>query len=333
MLDRLAVPIVQAPMARGVSTPALAAAVSGAGGLGFLATGYRSPEAVAAELDELRALTGAPFGVNLFSPTAHPADREAVTAYARRIGADPAEARFDDDGYGAKLELVLRERPAVVSFVFGCPEADVVRRLRDAGVAVWATVTTPGEAAIAAARGVDAIVVQGVEAGGHRGTFGDEADDYGLLALLQLVRDGTGLPLVAAGGIATGAAVAAVLAAGAAAAQLGTAFMRCPESGTAAAHREWLDSDTPTALTRAFSGRLARGLVNDFMREHSDHAPEAYPELVHLTAPIRRAGDPQRTNLWAGQAHRLAAELPAADVVATLAGDAREALRRAGGSG
>ena len=319
MLERLAVPIVQAPMAGGPSTPALAAAVSGAGGLGFLATGYRATDRVAADVAEVRRLTGAPFGVNLFFPPSAPADPEAVRAYARRIGVEPGEPRFDDDDYGAKLELVIRERPAVVSFTFGCPDGELVARLRDGGSAVWVTVTTPEEARAAVRAGADALVVQGVEAGGHRGTFGGEPGDYGLLALLQLVAAEHDLPLVAAGGIATAAAVRAVLALGAAAAQIGTAFMRCPEAGTAPAHREALASERPTALTRAFTGRLARGVVNGFMREHSAHAPEAYPEIAYLTAPIRRAGDPERTSLWAGQAHALAAELPAAEVVARLA--------------
>jgi nitronate monooxygenase len=323
VLDQLRVPIVQAPMAGGPSTPALAAAVGEAGGLGFLAAGYRTPEAEAEDVAALRALSPAPFGLNLFVPRGGPADPTVLAAYARRLAGHPlGEPRWDDDAYEAKLELAERERPAVVSFTFACPEAAVVERMRRAGCAVWITVTTPGEAALAAAAGADALVVQGVEAGGHRGSFTDGAGDIALLALLQLVRAVTTLPLVATGGIATEAGVAAARAAGASAAQVGTALMLCPEAGTAAAHRAAIASDRPTALTRAFSGRLARGIVNDFMREHSAHAPVAYPELVHLTRPIRTAGDPERTNLWAGQAHALARELPAAEVVARLAAEA-----------
>lgn len=307
-------------MAGGPSTPALAAAVSEAGGLGFLATGYRPLDALREDLRELRALTAAPFGVNLFMPARAPADPEVVRAYARRIGVEPGDPRFDDDGYGEKLELALDEGPAVVSFVFGCPDAGLVERLQRGGSAVWVTITTPLEAGAAAAAGADALIVQGVEAGGHRGSFGGEPGDYGLLALLQLVRARTELPLVAAGGIATAAAVRAVLALGAAAAQVGTAFMRCPEAGTAPAHRDAIAAERPTALTRAFTGRPARGIVNDFMRRHSAHAPDAYPEVAYLTAPIRRAGDPEQTNLWAGQAHALAPELSAAEVVRRLAG-------------
>ena len=313
-------------MAGGPSTPALAAAVSGAGGLGFLATGYRAVDAIADDLAELRRLTDAAFGMNLFLPPRGAADPEVVTAYAVRAGLDPRDARMDDDDYAAKLELAERERPAVVSFVFGCPDPQVVRRLQDRGSAVWVTVSTPQEADAGARAGAEALIVQGVEAGGHRATFGEQPGDYGLLSLLQLVRARCDLPLVAAGGIATGAAVAAVLVAGAAAAQVGTAFMRCPEAGTNPPHRAALATDRPTALTRAFTGRLARGIENEFMREHSAHAPEAYPEIAHLTRPMRAAGDPERMPMWAGQAHALAPELPAAEVAAKLAAGAEAAL-------
>jgi nitronate monooxygenase len=195
------------------------------------------------------------------------------------------------------------------------------------------TVTTPVEARAAAEAGADALVVQGVEAGGHRGSFDDSSPgDIGLLALLQLVGAQSDLPLVATGGIATGRGVAAVLAAGAAAAQLGSAFMLTPEAATSAAHREVLSGDDPTALTRAFTGRTARGVVNSFMREH-EAAPSAYPEVHHLTAPIRAAarerGDADPVNLWAGQAYPLTEAVPAAQLVRQLSEDARTALRAA----
>ena len=198
------------------------------------------------------------------------------------------------------------------------------------------TVTTPGEARVAAAAGAHALVVQGVEAGGHRGTFDDAAPgDIGLLALLQLVRATVDLPLVATGGIATGRAVAAVLAAGAAAAQLGTAFMLCPEAATAPAHRDAIAGDGDTALTRAFTGRTARGVVNRWMREHGAQAPSAYPDVHHLTAKIRAAareqGDPDGFHLWAGQAHTLARPVPAGELVRQLAAEAQAALREAAG--
>ena len=195
--------------------------------------------------------------------------------------------------------------------------------LREAGSEVWVTVTGPEEARLAQWAGATALVAQGIEAGGHRGSFADPGD-LGLLALLALLGGpDSPLPLVAAGGIATAPSVAAVLAAGARAAQVGTAFMRCPEAGTAEAHRAALAEPGATALTRAFSGKPARGIRNRFLREHPD-APGAYPELHHLTAPIRAAGrergDAEVLNLWAGQTHELARAIPAADLVAELAG-------------
>jgi len=203
---------------------------------------------------------------------------------------------------------------------------------------VWVTVTRPGEARLAVDAGADALVVQGAEAGGHRASFRDDpAEDVtggiGLLSLLQLVRAQADIPLVATGGIATGAAIAAVLAAGAAAAQLGTAFLGCPEAGTAAVHRQALADNAPTAMTRAFTGRLARGIRNRFLDHYSAAAPVAYPELHHLTAPLRQAGraagDPGLVNLWAGQTYELGRQLPAGQLVRTLAEEARVALQQA----
>jgi nitronate monooxygenase len=208
-------------------------------------------------------------------------------------------------------------------------------RLREAGTEVWVTVTTPPEALAAAGAGAAALVVQGVEAGGHRGSFDDAAPgDIGLLALLQLAGAAVDLPLVATGGIVTGRGVAAVLAAGAAAAQVGTAFMLTPEAATVGAQRAALAAgDAPTALTRAFSGRTARGIVNRFMTDHGEGAPGAYPEVHHLTSPLRAAareqGDAGGFNLWAGQAYALAREAPAGELVVALAEEARAALREA----
>ena len=325
-------PIVQAPLAGGPSTAELAAAVSGAGGLGFLAGGYTAPDALRADIERLRGLTGAAFGVNLFVLAETDVDEQAVAAFAARLGVPPDAARFDDDAFGAKLEVVLDARPAVVSATFGLPPADAVARLHERGIAVWATVTEPDEAEAARDAGADALVVQGVEAGGHRGTF-DDADgrgEIGLLALLRLVRAVTDLPLVAAGGIADGAGVAAVLAAGARAAQIGTAFMRTPEAGTSPAQRAALGGDELTAVTRVFTGRRARGIVNRFVREHGASAPAAYPQVHYLTAPLRAAaraaGDADGINLFAGQAYRLAPEAPAADLVRRWSDEAREAL-------
>ncbi|HKU44037.1 MAG TPA: nitronate monooxygenase [Polyangiales bacterium] len=336
-------PIVQAPMAGGPSTPELTAAVSEAGGFGFLAAGYKSVAAVEAELARTRQLTQRPFGLNLFVPTPPPADPAALQRYlariapeAERYGVQLGAASHDDDAWADKLELALRLRPAVLSFAFGCPEPALLERLRRAGIASWITVTEPAEAERAEAAGADALVVQGVEAGGHRGTFEDRdgVGEVGLLALLRLCARRSALPLVAAGGIADGWGVAAVLAAGARAAQIGTGFLRCPEAATNPAHRKALAAAaTSTALTRAFSGRRARGIVNRFLREHSAEAPQAYPNIVRATSQLRAAGaraaDPEVVNLWAGQAYPLAEERSAAELIATWSREAREALRRA----
>ena len=329
-------------MAGGPSTPDLAAAVSNAGGLGFLAAGYRKPEELEADLAGTRVMTAAPFGVNVFLVAETPIDASALAAYAKAIEPDArrlqvalGEPRFDDDFLQAKIEIICRDRPAIASFTFGCPSPELVARLHDLDVAVWVTVTELDEALTATQAGADALVVQGAEAGGHRGSFvdSDGRGEVALLPLLALVGRACELPLIASGGIADGAGVAAVLAAGARAAQLGTAFLLCPEAATSAAHREALGAATPTAITRAFSGRRARGIVNAFMRDHDEHAPSAYPHVNQLTAPLRAAarttGDADAVNLWAGQAHSLAQALPAGALVRQLSADARTAIQRA----
>ncbi|WP_405150546.1 nitronate monooxygenase [Sphaerisporangium sp. NBC_01403] len=333
-------PIVQAPMAGGPSTPELAAAVSAAGGLGFVAAGYDSAETLRAGIRAVRARTDAPFGVNIFVPSAEKADQAAVDAYAARLRGEaerygvPLGVPVDDDGeWRHRLAVVAEERVPVVSFTFGLPSREVIEEARRAGAYVIVTVTTPDEAVAAHEAGADALVAQGIEAGGHRGGFTDDAGDFGLLVVLRLALRLTPLPVVAAGGITDGAGVAAVLAAGAVAAQLGTAFLLAPEAGTSVAHREALRSYDRTAVTRAFTGRRARGLVNRFLEEHTGEAPSAYPQVHHLTAPLRaaarKAGDAGAINLWAGQGFRLAEEVPAGELVRRLGAEAEEALTRA----
>ena len=329
-------------MGGGPSTPALAAAVSNAGGLGFLAGGYKTPAELQAEITELRRLTKNPFGVNLFALTSAPVDEAQIASYASLLegeanqrGVALGEPRFDDDFFDDKLEIVLDDRSPIVSFTFGCPATPIVHRLRERQIGVWVTITDVAEAKAAIRAGADALIVQGTEAGGHRGSFKDldGQGELSLLPLLRLVSRANGRPLIASGGIADGASVAAALAAGADAVQIGTAFMRCPEAGTSSVHRAALSETALTALTRAFTGRRARGIVNAFMREYGASAPAAYPHVHHLTAPLRaaarRANDADAINLWAGQAHELAEEAPAAELVARLAEDARAALAAA----
>jgi len=328
LTDLLRSRIVVAPMAGGPSGPELVVAAGRAGALGFLAAGYKAPTAMAAEIAAVRAATGEPFGVNVFVPGVAYADREVLDRYLATLrGAGPlGEPAWDDDGFGAKVEALLADPPPVVSFTFGCPSGEVISALRDAGSLVAVTVTSPGEAAVAAAAGADALCVQGYEAGAHRGTFANDdapGRDYGLLSLIGQVAGVTGLPQIAAGGIMGPRQVRAVVAAGAVAAQCGTAFLRCPESGAHPRYKAALADPryTATALTRAFSGRPARGLVNQFIRDHQD-APAAYPEINNATRPLRAAaaagGDTERMSLWAGQGYRSATEHPAGEIAERL---------------
>ena len=320
--------IVVAPMAGGPTTADLVIAAGRAGALGFLAAGYKTPEAMAAEITAVRAATAEPFGVNVFVPGAPYRDAAALAGYLGTLGPGLGDASWDDDGFDGKTAALLADPPAVTSFTFGCPPPGVIRALQDAGSAVAVTVTSPGEARLAAEAGADAVCVQGYEAGAHRGTFGNDdapGRDRGLLSLIGEVAAVTGLPQVAAGGVMGPRQVRAVLAVGAAAAQCGTAFLRSPESGAHPLHKAALADPryTATTVTRAFSGRPARGLVNEFIIEHSD-APPAYPEINNATRPLRAAaaarGDTERMSLWAGQGYRLAAELPAAEIVDRLRG-------------
>jgi nitronate monooxygenase len=338
-LSELQVPIVLAPLAGGPSTPQLAAAVCEAGGLGFLASGYLTAAESASRISQARALTDRPFGVNVFVPGAGASDPGVYADYVAALhaeaavwGAEPGEPRCSDDDWQEKLALLLEDPVPVVSFTFGCPSPGTLRSLKQAGSETWVTITSPREAQLAEKAGADVLVVQGAEAGGHRASFEDGEDEppYALLALLQLLAGAIEVPLVATGAIATGAGLLATLAAGASAAQIGTAFMLCPEAGTAAPHRAAIATDTPTELTRAFTGRLARGIRNRFLREHRG-APIAYPEIHYATAPIRRLArerdDAEKINLWAGEAHSLAREEPAAGVVERIVDEAGPLLK------
>ncbi|MEU6603532.1 nitronate monooxygenase [Streptomyces shenzhenensis] len=340
-------PIVQAPMAGGVAVPQLAAAVSEAGGLGFLAAGYKTADGMYQDIKQLRALTGRPFGVNVFMPQPEHSDAAAVEVYAHQLAGEAAWYETElgdpdggrDDGYDAKLAVLLDNPVKVVSFHFGVPSPEAIESLRRAGTFTLVTATTAEEALAVQRAGADAVIAQGVEAGGHQGTHRDipenDGSGLGLLSLVAQIRETVDIPIVAAGGIMRGAQIAAVLAAGAGAAQLGTAFLATPESGASAVHKQALTSPlfVRTELTRAFSGRPARGLVNRFLHEHGPYAPAAYPEVHHLTSPLRKAaakaGDAQGMALWAGQGHRMARDLPAGQLVETLVAEldaARTAL-------
>jgi nitronate monooxygenase len=332
-LRDLDTPVVGAPMAGGASTPRLADAVSSAGGLGFLAAGYKSAVQVAAEVDAVRATTSAPFGVNLFVVERYrpPADvldayRRALEPEAARLGVDLGDARWDDDHWRDKLDLVLELRPEMVSFTFGCPDRAVLRVLAERGVLTAVTVTTVAEAQEAVARGAATLVAQGPEAGAHRGTWDvtAEPDRTPLLDLVSAVVAAVDVPVVAGGGLTDAADVQRVLGAGAVAALAGTAYLLADEAGTNPVHRAALADPTfgDTTVTRAYTGRWARGFTNRFIREHRD-APAGYPQLHHLTAPLRAAavaaGDAQVAHLWAGTGHARVRAAPAAEITRSLA--------------
>ena len=334
------IPLVAAPMAGGPSTPALVLAAAEAGGLGFLAAGYKTPDQLAAQIAQVRAGTQR-FGVNVFAPNPVPVERAAFDAYAealRELAAsygvdlDGVQPREDDDEWDAKVELLASDPVPVVSFTFGLPPADTVRRLRRAGSLVFQTVTSPDEARRAAALGVDGLVVQSYLAGGHSGTLTPDAPlaEVPLPELVGRIHAEVDLPLWGAGGLSTSAGIREALAAHLEAAVLGTVLLRTPESGASAPYKAELAGagadtrSTDTLLTRAFSGRPARALRNRFVDRFHDQAPAGYPALHHLTSPLRKAaaaaGDPEAINIWAGTGYRDATEEPAADLLRRLAG-------------
>jgi nitronate monooxygenase len=329
----LAVPIIVAPMAGGPSTPDLAAAGTNAGGLGFVAAGYLTAEVFAERLAAARSLSSGPIGANLFAPQPSAGTPEGIELYAKalapeaaRYGAQLGEPRFDDDHWAAKIDVLLDLRPDVASFTFGVPSSEECRRLREAGITVVGTVTTLSEAQTAVARGVDAVAAQGPSAGGHRGTFDPAAQPAAqpLDDLLAEVRAAVDVPVVAAGGLMTAEDVGHMLAAGAVAAQLGTAFLLAAEAGSSPVHRAALQDPrfTETVVTRAFSGRYARGLRNRFIDEHEAEAPFGYPEIHWLTSPLRQAsvrtGDPDAVNVWAGTGFRNARVASVAEIISGL---------------
>lgn len=347
LLERMGVhePVIQAPMAGGATTPELVSAVSEAGALGFLGAAYLGPEAIAAAAAEVRRQTKRPFGINLFAPLPEPGPRdvgrmlELLAPVHARLGlpppVPPSAAPF---GFEAQLEAVLATDATVFSFTFGLLPDGVLERLHTHGKLVMGTATTVDEAQQLEAAGVDAVVVQGSEAGAHRGTFGGsfEAAMIGTMALVPQVVDAVAVPVVASGGIMDGRGIAAALALGATAAQLGTAFLTCPESGIPASHKQAIlvAREDATRITRAFSGRPARGLVNPLM-DLIDAEPEAIPPFPvqnALTRPIRTAAaaedDPDHLSLWAGQGVRMARSLPASHLVAALVEELASARRQ-----
>jgi nitronate monooxygenase len=321
-------------MAGGPTTPALVAAAAQAGGMGFLAAGYKTPEQLSAQVAGVRDATPSAFGVNLFVPNPLAIDAADYRAYAAALRpladryqvALPAEPIEDDDHWRGKLELLRRDPVPVVSFTFGMPERRDIAELKQRGSLVIQTVTTVAEARAADEAGVDMLAVQGFGAGGHSGTLTPREfpTPIPIAELVAMIHEATRLPLIAAGGLATPGQVADVIHSGATAALVGTALLRTPESGASLVHRAAVadHSRGETVLTRAFTGRPARALPNHFTERFLPLAPVGYPAVHHLTSPIRKAaaaaGDPEAVHLWAGTGYREATTDPAADVLRTL---------------
>ena len=338
LLRRLGIeyPVVQAPMAGGSSTPALVAAVSNAGGLGSLGAAYMTPDQISEAILRIRSLTDRPFNVNLFTGGWEPqadADSAPMLAVLAEIHAAyglpaPAPPRLAPDPFPDQFEAVVQARPAVFSFTFGIPKNDALARLKSHSIAILGTATTVAEARLLAESGVDAIVAQGAEAGAHRGTFAGpfEAAMAPTRDLVSGIRNAADKPIIAAGGLMDGRDIAYAIGLGAAAAQLGTAFLVCPESGAAAAHKRAILAATAdtTVITRAFSGRPARGLANTFIARLAgrENCILPYPLQNALTRAMRTAaaqrGDAGFLSLWAGQGVARARALPAADLVRRL---------------
>ena len=332
----LTVPIIQAPMGGGFTTPELIAAVSEAGGLGSLGLTYSSPDAIAAAASDMRARTNRAFAINLFvfeTPPIPPDSvrraTERLAPYCRDLGIEPPD--FSGPAHPSipdQMEAVMAARPAVFSFTLGMPEPKVLAEFRRLGIVTIGTATNLAEGLALEAAGVQAVCAQGGEAGGHRGTFIGPWQDsmIGTLPLVSLLAARLSVPVIAAGGIMNGAAAAGMLRAGAATVQMGTAFLTCPESGVPAAHARALlgPEAAHTGITSAFSGKPARGVLNRYMREMEGDAAELapFPVLNLMTRGLRaaaaRADRGELMSLWAGQGAPLARAMPVAELMATL---------------
>lgn len=337
-------PILLAPMAGETAKPALGIAVSRAGGLGSLGVSYMAPAAIRDAIRAIRGGTERPFHINLFTPTAWRADPERIATYRAALAdahadlgiAPPDLPNRYEESFDEQFAVILEEAPPVFSFTFGMPAPEQLAALRQRGILTIGTATTVAEAKALEEAGVDAILAQGAEAGGHRGSFLAPVDQslIGTMALVPQIVSAVKLPVIAAGGIGDGRGVAAALCLGAQAAALGSAFLLAEETALNPAWTAALQSDAvhDTALTRAFSGRHARGIRNRFLDRlagEEDAIPD-YPVANAMSRSMRaaaaKAGRPEYLSLWAGQAASLARPEPAADILRRIAAETRQAL-------
>ena len=341
-------PVIQAPLAGGGDTPELVAAVGEAGGLGFIGGAYLTPQQILEAARAVRTRTTRPFGISLFAPQPaldapkdpRPALECVAPFYAELELPAPQAPAMAADSFGEQLAAALEAGASVFSFTFGILPASAVAAVKARGMFLVGTATTVDEAVALEKAGVDAVVTQGAEAGGHRGSFAAEFEVamVGTISLVPQVVDAVRVPVIASGGIMDGRGIAAALALGAQAVQMGTAFLVCDESGVPDAYKDAIlkAREHETRLTRVFSGRPARGIVNRFMTEVERTAgPGAvlpFPFQNALTRPLRsaaaRQGRAEFLSLWAGQGVRMARRRPAAQLVAQLAGETDAAVRR-----
>ena len=337
-------PIIQAPMAGGVTTTELVTAVSSAGGLGMIGAGYMNAEQMRNQIREVKQLTSKPFGINLFVPAVFNASANTIKAsnqllnpVRKELGLPPKEymdmTSYQEliEVFHEQIQVVIEENIPVCSFTFGIPSHEVMEKLKRENVILIGTATTVDEAIENEERGMDIIVVQGSEAGGHRGSFlQEEEEPVGLMSLIPQTVDQVSIPIIAAGGIMDGRGLMAAICLGAKGVQMGTAFLTCAESGALKVHKEAIlqAKESETVLTRSFSGKLARGITNKFIREMQGHEREwpDFPIQNTLTQDIRKTsgekGEADYLSLWCGQSPRLAKSITAEDIIKKIISEA-----------
>lgn len=338
-LLNIAYPIIQAPMAGGITSSKLVAAVSDVGGLGMVGAGYMSPDQLLAQIKEIKSLTDKPFGVNLFVPSSYSIDEEQVQRALSLL--KPFNEQFDISEcltlptydqdkqiFQEQVSIIIEEHVPICSFTFGLPSHEIIKRLKTSRITLLGTATTVQEAILNEQLGMDAVVVQGAEAGGHRGTFqhDEQAGLVGLMSLIPQAADSLHIPIIAAGGIMDGRGITAAKILGAAGVQMGTAFLVCEESGAHPLHKDAVIGATEEqiVLTKSFSGKIARGINNSFietLKPYEDHLPE-YPLQNELTKAIRKAasarGKTACMSLWSGQSPRLAKKVTVQEFMGRL---------------
>lgn len=330
-------PIIQAGMAGGVTTPELVAVVSNAGGLGTLGAGYMTPEDMRKSIQKIKSLTRSSFGVNVFVPERPSATKKEISRvnellkpFRNELGIEnETQPEVDESLFDKQLKVLQEEKVPVCSFTFGIPGQETIQKLKEEGIVLIGTATTVEEAILNEQHGMDAVVAQGSEAGGHRGTFQGRDEGIGTMSLIPQVVDSVSIPVIAAGGIMDARGVCASMVLGADGAQLGTAFVTCKESGAKPQHKKAIlhTKETETVMTSSFSGKQARGIRNAFIERMEGHEPLNYPLQNSLTKGIRteaaKQNKPEYMSLWSGQSPRLSRSESAVDLMQSIVSQAK----------